>query len=222
MYGQTEATARLSYLPPELLHTKLGSVGQGIPGVTLSVINESGVAVQPGEVGEIVARGDNISPGYLDEPEANAKKFKDGALYSGDLATVDEDGFIFVVDHKDDFIKSYGHRVSSQDIESGVLEMPEIVAAAAIGLPDLVRGEAIRVYVTLRAGSELTPEQIIAHCKPRMAHHMVPQSVVILQNLPLNENGKVLKSVLRQQAIAELEAQEKGAEACVASPELSI
>ncbi len=222
MYGQTEATARLSYLLPELLATKLGSVGQGIPGVTLEVRGESGAKVQPGEVGEIVARGDNISPGYLDEPEATAKKFRDGALYTGDLATVDEDDFIYVVDRKDDFIKSYGHRVSSQDIESGILELPEIVAAAAVGLPDLVRGEAIRVYVTLRAGSQLTPEQIIAHCKQRMAHHMVPQEVVILPSLPLNENGKVLKSVLRRQAIEELEAKDKGAEVCAASPELSI
>jgi acyl-coenzyme A synthetase/AMP-(fatty) acid ligase len=130
------------------------------------------------------------------------------------------------VDRKDDFIKSYGCRLSSQDVESRVLELPEIVDAAAVGLPDVVRGEAIRVYVTLRAGSQLTPELVIAHCRQRMAHYMVPRDVVILQSLPLNENGKVLKSVLRRQAIEELETKaspaDKEAEVCAASPELSM
>lgn len=201
MYGQTEATARLSYLPPELLDTKLGSIGRGIPGVALRVVDEAGTEVKPSQIGEIVAQGDNISPGYLDEPEISAQKFRGGALYTGDLATIDEEGFIYVVDRKDDFIKSYGHRVSSYEIEAGVLELPEVVAAAAIGMPDLIRGEAIRVYVTLRTDSQITPEAIIAHYRQRMALHMVPQEVVILKNLPLNDNGKVLKSVLRQQAL---------------------
>ncbi len=200
MYGQTEATARLSYLPPALLETKLSSVGQGMPGVQLYVMDDSGTEVKPGQVGEIVAKGDNISPGYLDEPEVTAKKFTNGMLRTGDLATVDEDGFIYIVDRKDDFIKSYGHRVSSQVVEASVLELPEVIAVAAVGVPDLVRGEAIRVYVTLRAGSQLTPEKIIWYCKQRMTHSMVPYDVVVLKNLPMNSNGKILKSVLRQQA----------------------
>lgn len=207
MYGQTEATARLAYLPPTHLDTKLGSIGRGIPGVDLRVVDETGIEVKPDQIGEIVARGDNISPGYLDAPEINAHKFRGGALYTGDLATIDEEGFIYVVDRKDDFIKSYGHRVSSYEIEAGVLELPEVVAAAAIGMPDLVRGEAIRVYVTLRTDSQISPEAIITHCRQRMALHMVPQTVVVLKNLPLNDNGKVLKSVLRQQALAEYNPQ---------------
>ncbi|MEW5958531.1 MAG: AMP-binding protein, partial [Chloroflexota bacterium] len=204
MYGQTEATARLSYLPPQLLDTKLGSVGQGIPGVTLKVLAESGAAVKPGDVGEIVAWGDNISPGYLNDPEATAEKFRDGALFTRDLAMVDEDGFIYVVDRAADFIKSYGHRVSSQVVEACVLELPEIVAAAAVGVPDLARGEAIVVYVTLSNDSTLTPEDVIAYCKQHMAQYMVPRNVQVLKSLPLNVNGKVLKSVLRQKAADEM------------------
>jgi long-chain acyl-CoA synthetase len=200
MYGQTEATARLSYLPPALLGTKLGSVGKGIPGVTLRVVGESGAQVKPGEVGEIVARGANISPGYLDDPEATAEKFRDGALYTGDLATVDEEGFIYITDRKADFIKSYGYRVSSQTVEACVLELPEVVAAAAIGVPDLACGEAIRLYATLRTGSQLTPEEIIAHCRQRMAAYMVPHEVSMVKSLPTNANGKVLKAVLKRQA----------------------
>ncbi len=203
MYGQTEATARLSYLPPSLLDTKLGSIGKGIPGVKLAVQTEAGEPVKPGETGEIIAWGDNISPGYLDDPEATAKKFVAGALRTSDLATVDEDGFIFVVDRKGDFIKSYGHRVSSQEIESKALELPEVVSAAAIGAPDLVKGEAIHVFVTLRAKSKLLPQEIIAHCKQTMVHHKVPSKVTILKNLPLNSNGKVVKAALEERLKAE-------------------
>jgi len=197
MYGQTEATARLSYLPPELLRTKMGSVGKGIPGVDLRVADENGDDVKPGEVGEIVARGDNITLGYYRAPELNAGKFVGGALRTGDLATVDEDGFITIVDRLSDFIKSYGHRVSSQQVEGYVLELADVVSAAAIGVPDLVRGEAIQVYVVLRKGAVLTTEDILAHCRLRMAPHMVPRDVLVVDALPMNEQGKIRKSALR-------------------------
>jgi len=198
MYGQTEATARLSYLPPALLDTKLGSIGRGIPNTTLEVIGEAGEPVKPGEIGEIYAWGENICPGYWNDPEATAEKFVDGALRTTDLATVDEEGYIYVVDRKSDFIKSYGFRVSSQQIESCILELPEVVSAAVIGEPDLVRGEAIKAFVVLRAKSCLTSETIIAHCVHRLARHMVPSEVVFIDALPLNANGKVMKTELRK------------------------
>ncbi len=198
MYGQTEATARLSYLPPHLLDTKLGSIGKGIPGVELRVVNEAGDPVQPGEVGEIWARGENISEGYLNDPGASGEKFIDGVLHTGDLATVDEDGFIFVVDRKADFIKSYGYRVSSQQVEDCVLALQDVVAAAAVGEPDAMRGEAIVVFVTLREDSVLQPDAIIAHCRGKLARHMWPKRVEVLDSLPLSAQGKVLKSELRK------------------------
>jgi acyl-CoA synthetase (AMP-forming)/AMP-acid ligase II len=197
MYGQTEATARLSYLPPEALANKLGSIGKGIPGVTLHVLDDHGRTVTPSQVGEIYASGDNISPGYLDEPEANAHKFFNGMLKTGDLATVDEDGYIYIVDRKADFIKSHGFRVSSQQIESVILELKEVVATAVIGEPDLVRGEAIKAFVVLHEGATLTPEEILAHCRQRVANHMVPREVVFINQLPLNAHGKVVKNELR-------------------------
>ena len=201
MYGQTEATARLSYLPPEELPTKLGSIGKGIPDVDLRVLGETGNPVKPGEVGEIIARGANISPGYFNDPESSAARFVDGALHTGDLATVDEDGYIFVVDRIADFIKSWGFRVSSQEVESCVLQLPDIVSAAAVGVPDLAAGEAIHVFVTLRAKSGITPEAIITHCRERLARHMVPEAVAIIRSLPLNPHGKVIKSELRKMAL---------------------
>lgn len=199
MYGQTEATARLSYLPPELLQTKLGSIGRGIPGVTLSVLNEAGEAVKPNEVGEIIARGRNISPGYFNEPKVNAEKFVDGALYTGDMATVDEDGFIYIVDRKSDFIKSYGNRVSSQEVEACIMEIKDVVAAATVGVPDPVRGEAIRAFVVLRAKATVTENDIIAHCMQHLARYMVPRDVIFIQSLPTNQHGKVIKSELRKE-----------------------
>lgn len=200
MYGQTEATARLSYLPPELFETKMGSIGRGIPGVSLRVLNESGQDVKPGEVGEIVAWGENVSPGYLDDPESSAETFGGGMLRAGDLATVDEDGFIYIVDRKSDFIKSLGHRVSSQEIEARVLEVQDVVAAAAIGEPDPVQGEAIKVFITLRKGSPISPDAVLQHCRATMARHMVPKQIVVLDRLPTNAHGKVVKAMLRGQS----------------------
>ena len=198
MYGQTEATARLSYLPSAMLGTKLASIGRGIPGVTLRVMDEDGADIKPSEVGEIYAWGDNISPGYLDEPEASAQKFVEGVLHTGDLATVDEDGYIYVVDRKADFIKTYGFRVSSQQIENCIVELPEVVTAAVIGEPDLVRGEAIKAFVVLRAGAQLTADDILAHCANRLTNYMIPKDVVFIDQLPINAHGKIMKTELRK------------------------
>jgi len=202
MYGQTEATARLSYLPPDDLNLKRGSVGRGIPDVTLKVLNEAGEEVKTGEVVEIVAWGENISPGYLDEPEINVEKFVQGSLHTGDMATTDEEGYIYIVDRKSDFIKSYGNRVSSQEVEACIMELKEVVATAVIGISDLLRGEAIRAYVVLRSNSKLDEAAILNHCMKRLARYMVPRDVVFAQSLPVNQHGKVIKSELRKMAIA--------------------
>ncbi len=198
MYGQTEATARLSYLPPEDLKRKLGSIGKGIPWVALRVIGEDGKPIKPGEVGEIIANGKNISPGYLNDPVTSAGKFIDGELHTGDLATVDEEGYIFVVDRKEDFIKSWGYRVSSQEVESCVLGLQDIVSAAAIGVPDMAAGEAIHVFITVKPGVEFNPESAIEQCRSHLGKHMVPQKVHVIKALPLNSNGKVVKNELRK------------------------
>lgn len=198
MYGQTEATARLSYLPPELLSTRLGSVGRGIPGVKLKVTGDSGEDVKPGEIGEIYASGENICAGYLDDPEASAEKFVNGELHTGDLATVDEDGFIYIVDRKGDFIKSLGYRVSSQQVEACILELPEVVSVAVIGEPDPALGEAIIAYVVIRADSGLSTEVILNHCRQKLARHMIPKEVIQIDSLPKNTNDKVIKSALRE------------------------
>lgn len=197
MYGQTEATARLSCLPPETIGSRPGSIGKAIPGVGLRVLNEFGAEVAPGEVGEIVAHGDNISPGYLDDPEATASKFVSGGLRTGDLATVDSDGYIYLTGRRSDFIKAGGHRVSCQHIEACACEIPDVVCAAAIGQRDLLHGEVVHLYVELREGSALSTDEIVRHCKRRLPSYAVPRRIEVVDALPKNA-FKVQKAALRQ------------------------
>jgi acyl-CoA synthetase (AMP-forming)/AMP-acid ligase II len=200
MYGATEATARLSYLPPELLDAKAGSIGRGIPGVELRVLDETGRPVRPGERGQIYATGDNIGPGYLDDPEATESKFTERGLRTGDVATVDEDGFVYIVDRADDFIKSWGHRISSQEVEACALRLEDLISAAAVGVPDDEAGEAVALFVTLRAGAQVTPDDVLAFLRGELPKHMVPATVTVLDALPLSVNGKPAKAALRELA----------------------
>ena len=137
MYGQTEATARLSYLPPERLADKLGSIGLGLPSTRLEVVRPDGSIVAWGsnETGEIVAAGDNIASGYWNDPEETKRFFKAGRLHTGDIARVDADGFIFIVEREREMIKSGGNRVSAKEVEDVIAELPEVVEAAVLGVP---------------------------------------------------------------------------------------
>jgi acyl-CoA synthetase (AMP-forming)/AMP-acid ligase II len=199
MYGQTEATARLSYLPPIYLEAKPGSIGKGIPGVKLRVLNEDGREVSPGEVGEIVAEGANVALGYWQAPEESEGIFRNGALYTGDLARVDEDGFIYIVDRAKDFIKCRGEKVSCRQIEEVLLEFDELVEAAVIGIPDEVLGEAVKAFVVPRArNSSGLAEHLATFCKSRLAPHHLPKEIVVIPALPKNSAGKVMKSALRE------------------------
>jgi acyl-CoA synthetase (AMP-forming)/AMP-acid ligase II len=204
MYGQTEATARLSFLPPALLPDKPGSIGKGMPGVTLRVLNADGEPVRPGETGEIYATGANISPGYYADPAGSAAKFTPHGLRTGDLAVVDDDGYIFIVDRSADFIKSWGHRISSQEVEAAALRLERVVSAAVIGVPDDDAGEAVMLFVTARPGAEVTPDEVLAVCRANLPKHMVPRSVRVLDALPLNANGKIAKPELRRLAAGQL------------------
>jgi long-chain acyl-CoA synthetase len=200
MYGQTEATARLSYLPPDRLHDKVGSIGRGIPGVELRVLDEDGHPVEPGQRGEIYARGASISPGYYDDPEGSADKFTEHGLRTGDVAVVDDEGFIHIVDRTADFIKSWGFRVSSQEVEACALELEGLVSAAAVGIPDDEAGEAVTLFVTVAPDAQVSADDVAAFTRQRLPKFMVPRTVVVLDSLPLTVNGKVAKADLRTMA----------------------
>lgn len=198
MYGQTEATARLSYLPPELLETKLGSIGRGIPGVELTVEHDDGSPVVPGEQGEIIARGANISPGYLNDSVATQQKFHAGALRTGDLATVDQEGFIHIVGRSGDFIKSWGYRISPQQIEETALKAPDVGGAVAMGFPDPDAGEAVTLAVEPTPQGELDPEGLRLFLAHHLPKHMVPATIRVFDRLPQTASGKVARGELRE------------------------
>ena len=198
MYGQTEATARLSYLPPDLLDQKLGSVGKGIPGVKLYVVDESGHKVRPEEVGEIVAEGDNVALGYWREPAETATTFSNGTLHTGDLATVDEDGFIYIVDRAKDFLKCGGKRISCRQVESQLQEFECLLETAVVAMPDEVLGEAVKAFLVARMpGCPAFEACFRVFCKEHMQPQFVPREFVVTDCLPKNSAGKVLKRNLR-------------------------
>jgi len=199
MYGQTEGTARLSYLPPDRLQDKLGSIGKGLPSTRLDVLKADGTPVQPGseETGEIVASGANITLGYWNDPGETARYFRDGRLHTGDIARVDSDGFIFIVERERDLIKSLGNRVSAKEIEDVIAELPEIVEVAVVGRPHELLGEAITAFAVTVAEPSLTPDRVIEHCRKRLATFKTPERVIFLRTMPHNGSGKVLKRELK-------------------------
>ena len=195
MYGQTEATARLSYLPPERLDDKLGSIGHGLPHTRLEVLRPDGTPVAPGsdEVGEIVASGENVTLGYWDDPEETGRYFRDGKLYTGDMARVDADGFIFIVERARDFIKAMGNRVSPKEVEEVLAEMPEVVEAAVIGVPDELWGEAIRAFVVTARPGQLTADDVRRPLPEAIAQLQGSPARRVPAALPKTGNGKVDK-----------------------------
>jgi len=197
MYGQTEATARLSCVPPERLDEKVGSIGKGIPGVKLRVLSESGQEAAPGEIGEVVAEGGNVTLGYWRDQEETDKCFRDGRLHTGDLAKVDSEGFIYLVDRIKDFLKCGGKRVSCRQLEQQILQFDGLVEAAVIGIPDDVLGEAVKAFVVSQSPVPGLEKRLQVFCKERMVPQFVPREIVVLESLPKNSAGKVSKQALR-------------------------
>ena len=196
MYGQTEATARLSYLPPDRLDDKLGSIGRGLPHTRLEVLRPDGTPVQPGsdEVGEIVASGENVTLGYWGDPEETGRYFRDGKLYTGDMARVDADGFIFIVERARDFIKAMGYRVGAKrsrgsagrdarDRRGGRHRRPRRTVGR--GDPGVCRHRP--------AGPTYRRPTCRAIACKRLPNYKVPQHVEFLPTLPKLGNGKVDK-----------------------------
>jgi acyl-CoA synthetase (AMP-forming)/AMP-acid ligase II len=193
MYGQTEATARLSYLPPDLYEKKKGSMGRGIPGVELRVINDEGEKVKPGESGEVVARGDNIMTGYFADDEGTAAAIKNGWLYTGDLGTVDEDGYIYLTARKKEIIKVGGKRISPKEIEAVILELTEVIDCSIEGIEDELLGEALKATIVINKGSVVNSEAIKLHCSKYLALHKIPHIYEIKDQLTISATGKKIK-----------------------------
>ena len=197
MYGQTEATARLSWLPPELYERRKGSMGRGIPGVELIVVNESGEKIKPGETGEVIARGENIMMGYFADAEGTKNAIRNGWLYTGDLGTVDEDGYIYLTARSKEIIKVRGKRISPKEIEAVILALPEVIDCTIEGMEDEIEGEMLKATVTVRKDSisSVTKERLIQHCSQHLALYKVPQLYEFRDDLTISATGKKIKKI---------------------------
>lgn len=195
MYGQTEATARLSYLPPEFYDQKKGSIGRGIPDVVLKVVNEDGSEIMPGETGEVIAHGENIMTGYYKDEESTNEVLKNGWLYTGDLGTVDTDGYIYLTGRRKEIIKVGGKRISPKEIEAIILEIPEVVDCSVEGISDDLLGEIIKatVVVSSSSGISVNEDFIRQHCFSKLASFKVPQIIAITDQLKISSSGKKVK-----------------------------
>ena len=191
MYGQTEATARLTWLPPERLDEKAGSVGIPVPGVELDVRSESGAPLARGEVGEVWVRGANVMAGYWNNAEATAQVLRDGWLRTGDLGRLDEEGYLFLSGRRSDMIKTGAHRVHPQDIEEVLAEIDGVVESAVVGIDDELLGQVIKAFIVGREGKVPTPEQVKAHCRARLPIYKIPKHVEFVAALPRTASGKV-------------------------------
>jgi long-chain acyl-CoA synthetase len=196
MYGQTEATARLAYLPPERAADKVGSVGIAIPGVELRVVDEQGQDGSPGDVGELVARGDNVTPGYLDEPAETASILHDGWLWTGDLAHRDEDGFFYIDGRARDVLKIGGRRSSPVEIEQVIERHPDVSEAAVVGASDELMGEVPIAFVVPRSGTEPGEAELRRHCRAYLPAYKVPNRFCLVDSLPRSEAGKLRREEL--------------------------
>jgi long-chain acyl-CoA synthetase len=196
MYGLTECK-RCTYLPPEQLPLRPGSVGIAIPGTEAYVVDEQGRKAPAGATGELVIRGGHVMKGYWGDPEATERSLRPGpfpwekVLYTGDLFRTDEDGYLYFVGRKDDIIKSRGEKVSPKEVESVLYEMPGLREAAVIGVPDPVLGMAIKAVVVADAQAGLTERDVIRHCARRLEDFMVPKMVEFREALPKSDNGKI-------------------------------
>jgi long-chain acyl-CoA synthetase len=203
MYGQTEATARLSWLPPDMLKEKMGSMGRAIPGVELDLRDEKGNPVtEPGKVGEVVARGDNIMKGYLGDEEGTAATLKDGWLHTGDLAYRDKDGYFFLTARKKEIIKVGGKRVSPKEIEEVIVSLPQVVDCSVAGVEDEVLGEALQATVILSDPKDSTTdaEAIQAWCARHLAPFKVPSLIRFESRMDIANTGKKVKKTAGPEA----------------------
>jgi len=197
MYGQTEAAPRVTWLPPDRVREKIGSIGIEVPGVTVEVMGEDNQGLPAGKEGELVVSGDNVMMGYWNQPDEQRQVLRNGKLYTGDLGYRDEDGFLFIVGRKKEIIKTGGNRVSPKEIEERLAEHEAVVEAAVVGVEDEILGEAVKAFIVSKPDQDLSERDLRIHCKGRLADHKIPKFFEFLDSLPKYQSGKVDKTRLK-------------------------
>jgi long-chain acyl-CoA synthetase len=203
-YGLTEACPIVSTNPPAnhvAAARKSGltrSVGRGGLGVMVKIVDTQGTEVPRGTVGEIAVRGPNIMQGYWNKPEETAKALRDGWLFTGDGAYMDEQGYIFIVDRLKDMIVSGGENIYSAEVENVIARHEAVVMCAVIGIPHDQWGEAVHAVVVRKPGAEIDEDQLRSHCREFIAGYKCPKTIEFRSELPLSGAGKILKRDLRE------------------------
>jgi acyl-CoA ligase (AMP-forming) (exosortase A-associated) len=209
MYGLTEAF-RSTYLPPDEVDRRPSSIGKAIPNTEILVINDDGQPCKPGEVGTLVHRGPTVSYGYWGRPDLTNEVLRPHPLipaelggdervcYSGDLVTLDEDGFLYYIGRRDTMIKSSGFRISPTEVEEVLFSSGHLRGAAVIGIPDGILGQAVKAFVVAREGETVDTGALTEFCAARMPRHMVPAVIEVLDELPKTGTGKVDYPALRR------------------------
>lgn len=217
-FGQTETAATITMLPPddhvldgseeevERKLKRLSSIGKPLEDVEVRIVNEHAEDVEIGETGEIVARGQRLMKGYWHQESSTQETIKDGWLYTGDLGYWDEDGYIFLAGRARDFIKRGGEMISPEEVEQVLHSHPDIEEAAIIGVEDISWGERVRAVVVAKSGRSVDEDDVIEYCRVRLASFKKPESVVVVNELPRNPMGKVLKRILREEHNSPIEA----------------
>jgi acyl-CoA synthetase (AMP-forming)/AMP-acid ligase II len=199
-FGMTELCNGVCYLDAAHEQSKLGALGAPFPGVQIRIVDEHFRPVGPDVEGEIVVRGEKVSPGYWNDDEANRRSRRDGWFRTGDVGRIDADGYLWFVDRRADLIKSGGENIASAEIERVLAQHPDVAEVAVIGVPDPRWDEVPKAFVILRDGATGTAEQLRAHCRAELARYKVPRYVQLVTSLPRNDSGKVLKKALREAA----------------------
>ncbi len=196
MYGLTECK-RVAYLPPDQIDHRPESVGKAMPNVEVFIVDDAGIPLPPGSVGELVVRGPNVMQGYWQMPEETEKVLRPGwqagekLLYSGDLFRTDEEGYLYFVGRKDDIIKTRGEKVSPREIENILYGMEDVAEAVVISVPDEILGEAIKAIIVPRSDSKLTEKGVQYYCRQKLEDFMVPKYVEMRESLPKTDTGKI-------------------------------
>ncbi|MBI4307527.1 MAG: long-chain fatty acid--CoA ligase [Chloroflexi bacterium] len=199
-YGLSEAPVATHVTPVRGLR-KVGSIGVPLPDVEAKIVDlDSGEKEMPvGEPGEMVIRAPQVMGGYWSKPEETALAIRNGWLYTGDIAKMDEDGYFTIVDRKKDMLIAGGFNIYPREIEEALYEHPKVKEAVAVGVPDEYRGETLKVFIVLKEGESATPDEIIAFCRQRLARYKIPQYVEFRKELPKTMIGKVLRRALAEE-----------------------
>lgn len=206
-YGLTEASPVVAVNPPYGIRKK-GSIGLPVPGVEIKIIDEQGHTVSPGASGELIIRGDNVMKGYLNKPTETRQVLRKGWLYTGDLAHTDPDGYLFIAGRKKELIIVGGLNVYPGEVERVLVEHPAVLEAAAFGVPDAARGEAVWAAVVLRPETQATAKELQAICREKLASFKVPRGIDIRAELPRNSLGKIMRHVLHAEHVAQTDQEQ--------------